>query len=105
MTPLAVAAPPDEVAAAVLRVLARLPGGRVLERGGGRVRARAVSRLLRLRTEVVVVATAGAVHLRIAGPRGVLDPRTLRERGRDVLAAIDAELRGWEAPDGGWLRR
>lgn len=105
LTPLGVAAPVADVTAAALRVLGRLPGGRVLERGAGRIRARAVSRVLRLRTEVVVVVLPGAVHLRLAGPRGLLDPRTLRERARDLLAAIDAEIRGWDPPDGGWLRR
>jgi uncharacterized protein (DUF1499 family) len=105
LTPLPVAAADAEVVTAVLGVVGRLPGGRVLERDARRVRARAVSRLLRIRTEVTVVVEAGAVHVRLAGPRGLLDPRTLRARGRDVLAAVDAGLRGRPAPASRWLRR
>lgn len=105
LAPLAVAADDAAVVAAVLRVVGRLPGGRVLERDGRRVRARAVARLLRVRTEVTAVVADGAVHLRLAGPRGLVDPRTLRERGREVLAAVDAELRGWPPPAARWLRR
>jgi uncharacterized protein (DUF1499 family) len=105
LAPLPVAAPGPEVLAAVLRAVARLPGGRVLERDHRRVRARAASRVLGLRTEVTAVLEQGSLHLRLAGPRGLVDPRTLRERGREVLAAVDADLRGRPAPDARWLRR
>lgn len=105
LAPLPVAAPHADVLAAMLRVVGRLRGGRVLERDGRRVRARAVAPVLRSRTEVTMVAADGVVHLRLAGPRGLVDPRTLRDRGREVLAAVDADLRGWPAPDARWLRR
>ena len=105
LAPLPVAAPEAEVLAALLRVVGRLPGGRVLERDHRRVRARAVAPVLRLRTEVTLLVADGAVHLRLAGPRGLLDPRTLWDRGREVLAAVDADLRGWPAPVARWLRR
>ena len=105
LEPLAVTGAEEDVLAAVHRVLARVPGGRVLERDRRRVRVRAVSRVLRVRTEVVAVVAPGAVHLRLAGPRGLLDPRGLRARGREVLAAVDAEVRGWAPPEGRWLRR
>lgn len=105
LPPLAVAVGEAEATAALLRVLARLPGARVLERDHRRVRVRATSRLLRVRTEVTAVVADGAVHLRLAGPRGLVDPRTLRDRGREVLAAVDADLRGWPPPVARWLRR
>lgn len=95
---LAVAAADAEVVAAVMRVLARLPRARVLERDRRRVRARTVSPALRIPTEVTAVVGDGALHLRLTGPRGLLDPVALRTRGLALLAAVDADLRGWPPP-------
>lgn len=105
LQPLAVAPGDQDVIGAALRVLARLPRGRVLERDRSRVRARSRSRMLRIPTEVTLVRRDGVVHLRLAGPAGLLLPLRLRGRGREVLAALDAELRGWPAPEAVWLRR
>ena len=105
LEPLAVAGEDVAVAAAVLGVCARLPRHRILERDRRRVRARSSSRWLRMRTEVVLRRDGDVLHLRISGPRGLVDPRGLRDRGRELLAAVDAELRGRPVTPGAWLRR
>jgi uncharacterized protein (DUF1499 family) len=80
---------------AVLQVLARERGLRVLERDDGYVHAVVVSPLLRVRhdVELVIDQEVGLVHLRAASRLRLPDLGQNRRRATRVLAGIDHEIR------------
>jgi len=82
------------VADAVLHVLERTAGVRVLERDPTSVHAVQISPL-RLRTEidVRVDVEAGVVHLRVSAPRLFRGRTTSRAQAGEILAAVEQEIR------------
>jgi uncharacterized protein (DUF1499 family) len=80
---------------AVLRVIARTRGLRVLERDDHYVHAVAHSRVLRLPSDVELVADndAGLLHVRAASRYGRSDLGANRRRAQTLLEDIERELR------------
>lgn len=97
--PLAFAGTPDVAMAAVLSVLARTPGARILERDAASVHAVVRSRWLRLPTDIELRvepasgAAQGVLHLRVATPVTLGERATARARAAALLAALDEGIR------------
>lgn len=97
--PLAFAATPETVMAAILTVLGRTAGARILERDAVAVHAVLRSRWLRLpvdvelRVDAASDTAAGVVHLRVAAPLALREGTAARARALGLLAALDREIR------------
>jgi len=93
--PLLIATPAQEALRAVLRVLARQPRLRVLERDEVSVHAVARSAVLRvpLDLDVVIDSAGGRLHLRASTPLALRERATVRTRATELLSLFDAELR------------
>jgi len=91
------------VVPAVLRVVARLPGGQVLERDDVYVHAR-YGRVRPFAAEIELLHDVAALllHVRTASLRGRLEADRERVRARELLRRVEAELRGH--PRGGGRR-
>lgn len=83
------------VQVAVLRVIERSAGMRILERDPNSVHAVMHSRLLRVRTDVDVRVDvqAGLVHVRVSAPRLLRGRTTSRTQALELLANLDREIR------------
>jgi uncharacterized protein (DUF1499 family) len=88
---------PDGVSimAAVLKALRRTPGLRILERDDSYVHAVARSRILRLPSDVELLAdlTEGLLHVRASSRYGRSDLGANRRRAQELLEAVEVELR------------
>ena len=93
--PLRFAVPAPVAMAAVLRVLARLPRMRVLERDDVSVHAVTRSAWLRVPTdlELRIDDTAGLVHLRVGTLLALRERARSRTRALELLHLIERELR------------
>jgi uncharacterized protein (DUF1499 family) len=93
--PLPIAADAAQVIAAVLRVISRWPGARVLERDDRYVHAVARSRVLRvpLELELVVDTEQGRLELRASTPFALRERSQARTRALAFLDAVAVELR------------
>jgi uncharacterized protein (DUF1499 family) len=79
----------------VLRVIGRTAGMRVLERDDRYVHAVARSRLLRLPSDIELLADveAGLLHVRASSRYGRSDLGANRRRAQGLLEAVERELR------------
>ena len=93
--PLEVPADAPLVLAAVLRVLGRLPGSRVLERDDHYVHAVVRSPVLRVPLDLALVIDAqhGRLDLRASTPFALRERSQVRPRAHALLDAIAHELR------------
>lgn len=80
---------------AVLASIRRMPGLRVLERDDEYVHALARSTILRLPSDVELLADMGAglLHVRASSRYGRSDLGANRRRAEELLEAVEAELR------------
>jgi uncharacterized protein (DUF1499 family) len=93
--PLRVAADRLTLFAAVLRVIDRTPGLRILERDDHYVHALARSAVMRLPSDVELLADldVGLLHVRASSRFGRSDLGANRRRAVALLAAVEGELR------------
>jgi uncharacterized protein (DUF1499 family) len=93
--PLRIASDAPGVMGAVLRALRSIPGLHVLERDDVYIHAVARSALLRLPSDVELLADheAGLLHVRASSRYGRSDLGANRRRAQELLDAIEAELR------------